>query len=168
VSETQSAPKILAHQWRMIAIIVRKRSQAFKPGFYNIFMSFLDNLESNLKSLESGQEGKDDVIRDQKDRANNKAWALASAPYADALKNGGFTQDLLAHATRIAFGKRIKVQPTWLGSTLRLQAREQRLELRPTPEGVVAFFYEDNEEQRREPVDLNGSAEDMATRWLDA
>ena len=81
-----------------------------------IFMGFLDNLESNLKSLESNEERNADAHRDARNRASDKAKALASAPFADALKTGAFTHDLLAHATRIGFSQRTKVQPTWLGT----------------------------------------------------
>jgi hypothetical protein len=84
------------------------------------------------------------------------------------LKNGQFTHDFLAHATRIGFSQRTKVQPTWLGSTLRLQAKEKRLELRPTPEGVRAFFFEEDEEKGSELIDLKGGAEELAKRWLAA
>lgn len=131
-------------------------------------MGFLDNLESNLKSLESNEERNADVSRDARKRASDKAKALAAAPFADALKTGAFTQNLLAHATRIGFSQRTKVQPTWLGSTLRLQAKERRLELRPTPEGVLAHFFEDDEEKGNELLDLNGSPEELAKRWLAA
>jgi hypothetical protein len=131
-------------------------------------MSFLDNLESSLKSLESNEERNADVQRDAKIRASDKAKALASAPFAEALKTGPFTHDFLMHATRIGFSQRTKVQPTWLGSTLRLQAKERRLELRPTPEGVLALFFEDDEEKGSEIVDLNSNAEDLAKRWLAA
>ena len=131
-------------------------------------MSFLDNLESSLKSLESNEERNVDLQRDAKNRASDKAKALAAAPFAEALKTGPFTHDFLMHATQIGFSQRTKVQPTWLGSTLRLQAKERRLELRPTPDGVLAHFFEDNEEKGSELVDLNGSAEELAKRWLAA
>lgn len=131
-------------------------------------MSYLDNLESNLKSLESSQERGEERAREAKSRASEKARSLAAAPYAEALRSGSFANDLLAHATRIGFSKRIKVQPTWLGNTLRLQARELRLELRPTPEGVMAIYFEDDEEKGSEIVSLEGSAEELATRWLAA
>jgi hypothetical protein len=131
-------------------------------------MSYLDNLESSLKNLETNQERGDDLKRDVKHRASEKARALAAAPHADALKNGTFTHEFLAHATRIGFTQRTKVQPTWLGSVLRLQAKERRLEFRPTPEGVMAVYFEDNEEKASEIVDLQGSAEELAKRWLAA
>lgn len=131
-------------------------------------MSYLDNLESSLKNLETNQERGEDLQRDVKHRASEKARALAAAPFADALKNGTFTHDLLAHATRIGFSQRMKVQPTWLGSTLRLQARERRMELRPTADGVMAIYFEENQETGSEIVDLKGSAEELAKRWLGA
>jgi len=131
-------------------------------------MGYLDNLESNLKNLETSQERGADLKRDTVRRASDKARALAAAPYADALKNGSFTQDFLAHATRIGFSQRTKVQPTWLGTTLRLQARERKLELRPTPEGVMAHYFEDEQETGSEIVDLQGNAEEFARRWLAA
>lgn len=131
-------------------------------------MSYLDSLESNLKNLENSQESGADLQRDQRHRQSEKARALAAAPFADELKSGRFTQDFLVHATNIGFSQRTKVQPTWLGTTLRLQAKERRLEFRPTPEGVVAFFFEDNQEKGSEIVDLKGNAEDLAKRWLSA
>ncbi len=41
-----------------------------------------------------------------------------------------------------------------LGTTLRLEAREHRLELGPTPKGVMAYY-------------LKGNAEKLAKKWLD-
>jgi len=131
-------------------------------------MSYLDSLESNLKNLENSQESGADLQRDQRHRQSEKARALAAAPFADELKSGRFTQDFLVHATNIGFSQRTKVQPTWLGTTLRLQAKERRLEFRPTPDGVFAFFFEDNQEKGSEIVDMKGNAEDLAKRWLSA
>src|SRR5689334_17102982 len=98
-------------------------------------MSFLDNLESNLKSLESNQET--DHTAEYQRRARERAGAQAVAPYAEALKKGPFTAELLKQTTRVGFSLRTKVHIAWLGSTLRLEARERRLELRPTAGGVV-------------------------------
>jgi hypothetical protein len=59
------------------------------------------------------------------------------------------------------------VHVAWLGSNLRLEARERRLELRPTPEGIVAvYFDENNRETRTEALDLNGSPENLLREWL--
>ena len=61
---------------------------------------------------------------------------------------------------------RIKVHVAWLGSTLRLEARERRLELRPTPSGIVAAYMVDRREIRTEPLDLAGSPEALVRAWL--
>ena len=131
-------------------------------------MSFLDNLENNLKSLESTGQGREDAGRQQKARDQSRAQALASAPYAEALKNGPFTAELLKQASRVGFVTRTKVHIAWLGPTLRLEARERRLELRPTAKGVVAVYIEDGKDARTEPVDLKGNAESFVRAWLES
>jgi hypothetical protein len=129
-------------------------------------MSFLDNLENNLKSLESSEQGKDDAERAHRARESERAQAQAVAPYAEQLKKSPFTAELLTQAARVGFSLRTKVHIAWLGSTLRLEARDKRLELRPTPHGIVAGYIEDGQETRTEACDLNGSAEDLVRRWL--
>lgn len=130
-------------------------------------MGFLDNLESNLKSLESVQERDPaELQRAQSRKELEKKQAIAAAPYADALKKSPWTMDLLTHATRIGHGQRTKVQMTWLGNTLRLQAKDRRLELEPTPEGVRAIFRDGETETGNELIDLQGNAEQLAQRWL--
>ena len=129
-------------------------------------MSFLDNLESNLKSLESREERGDQAGRDAKLREAERARALDSAVYAEQLKKGPFAEELIRQATRLGHARRIKVHLAWLGATLRLEARGSRLELRPTPQGVVAAFIEDNVEVRSAPVDLAGNPETLAGEWL--
>lgn len=129
-------------------------------------MSFLDNLEDSLKSLESSEEGKEDRGRQQRARESRLADVLAAAPFAEELKKGSFTAELLSQATRIGHGRRVKVHIAWLGTTLRLEARERRLELRPTAAGVVAVYFEGDREARTEPLDLNGNAEVFARNWL--
>jgi len=131
-------------------------------------MSFLDNLENNLRSLENSEQGKEDAGRQQRARESERADARAAAPFADELKQGPFTADLLKHATRLGYSQRVKVHIAWLGTTLRLEARERRLELRPTPTGVLAVYLEGDREPRTEPVDLKGSAEEFARNWLAA
>jgi len=130
-------------------------------------MSFLDNLENNLKSLESHEEGKDDRARQQRERENERAQAQAAAPNAEALKKGPYTAELLRQATRIGHAMRTKVHIAWIGSTLRLEARERRLDLRPTATGIVAVYLENNQERRSEPLDLKGSPEDLLRPWLE-
>lgn len=130
-------------------------------------MSFLDNLENNLKSLESQAEGKEAADRAHRARAAEKATAQAAAPWAGRLKNGPFTGELLKQAARVGFSLRTKVHVAWLGTTLRLEARDRRVELRPTAAGVMACYLENGGETRSEPVDLDGSAEEFVRRWLD-
>lgn len=127
-------------------------------------MSFLDNLENNLKSLESQDQAHDG--REHVNRAAERTRALAAAPWADRLKNGPFTSELLRHATRLGFAKRTKVRMSWIGTTLRLEAGERRMDLQPTADGVVAAFSDNQNPVRTLPVDLDGSAEDLASVWL--
>lgn len=129
-------------------------------------MSFLDNLENNLKSLESTEQGKDDAARERKARDTARAEAQAAAPHAEALKKGPFTAELLKQATRVGFTLRTKIHLAWLGSTLRLEARERKLELRPTPTGIVAVYIEDGREARTEPLDLTANPETLLRAWL--
>ncbi|HUB83228.1 MAG TPA: hypothetical protein VMB03_30715 [Bryobacteraceae bacterium] len=130
-------------------------------------MSFLDNLENNLKSLESQEEGKDAAQRLQRARENARVNAQATAPWADELKKGPFTAELLKQAARIGFSMRIKVHVAWLGTTLRLEARDRRLELRPTAAGIVAAYLESGAEPRIEPLDLKREPAEFVRRWLE-
>jgi len=129
-------------------------------------MSFLDNLENNLKSLESQEEGKESAERSHRAREAQKATAQAAAPWAEELKKGPFTAELLKQAARIGFSLRQKVHVAWLGTTLRLESRDRRLELRPTANGVVAAYLENGTETRTEPLDLRGDAAELVRRWL--
>src|SRR5204863_5169132 len=125
-------------------------------------MSFSDNLENDLKNLEK-QEERDPVSieRVRKQKLSQRASALAAAPHAENLRNGKFTSGLLTHVTRIGHTLRTKVNIMWLGTTLRLQAREHRLELRPTPEGIVASFFVNEKETKKQKIDLAGNPEKL-------
>ena len=129
-------------------------------------MSFLDNLESNLKSMESREERGDQKGRNAKSREFERARTQASAVFAEQLRKGPYAAELLKQATRLGHAMRTKVHLAWLGTTLRLEARGSKLELRPTPRGVVAVFIENNEEVRSAPVDLGGNPESLAREWL--
>jgi hypothetical protein len=129
-------------------------------------MSFLDNLENNLKSLESGEQARDDADRERRARDHSRAATLAVAPHAEALRKSPFTAEILKQATRVGFSLRTKIHVAWLGSTLRLEAREKRLELRPTAKGVVAVYIEGGNEVRTEDVNLTGDAEKLVRDWL--
>ena len=131
-------------------------------------MSFLDNLENNLKSLESSEQGKEDAERAHRTREQERANAQAVAPFAEQLKQSPYTAELLKQAARVGFSLRTKVHIAWLGTTLRLEARERRLELRPTPGGVLAVYLEGARETRSEPLDLKGNAEELVRNWLTA
>jgi hypothetical protein len=129
-------------------------------------MSFLDNLENNLKSLESQEEGQESAERSRRARDTERANAQAAAPWAEELKKGAFTTELLKQTARIGFSMRLKVHVAWLGTTLRLEARERRLELRPTATGVVAVSLENGAETRSEPLDLRSDPGELVRRWL--
>lgn len=129
-------------------------------------MSFLDNLENNLKSMESREERGEQNSRDARLRNADRAQAQASAAFAEQLKKGPYATELLKQATRLGYAIRTKVHLAWLGTTLRLEARGSKLELRPTPEGVVAVVIEGNSELRTTNVDLNGKPESLAREWL--
>jgi hypothetical protein len=131
-------------------------------------MSFLDNLENNLKSLETAEQAQEDRERQHRSRQEEVQKARAAAPFADQLKNGPFTAELLKHAARIGFTMRTKVHIAWLGSTLRLEARDRRLELRPTSEGIRAVYLTGGQEIRQEALDLKGSPETLVREWLAA
>jgi hypothetical protein len=116
-------------------------------------MSFLDDLENNLKSLESAEGGREADERQARLRERERAAAQAIAPWAEELKKSAFTAELLHQAARVGFSLRVKVHVAWLGTTLRLEARGRRLELRPTPSGIVAAY-------------LEGSPEALVRAWL--
>jgi hypothetical protein len=131
-------------------------------------MSFLDNLENNLKALES-QEEKDPekVKRDQERREAERNAALLRAPYLEALKNSPFTSTLLTECRTIGHGQRVLVQFVWVGETLRLNAKNKRMDLTPSPEGIVAVISVDGAETARAIVDpQKDDAGDLARRFL--
>ena len=74
----------------------------------------------------------------------------------------------MRQATLAGRQRRMKVNLAWIETTLRLEARDHRLELRPTPEGVVAVFLRDAEELRRVPVDLAGDPQGLTGEWMAA
>lgn len=129
-------------------------------------MSFLDNLEDNLKNMESHEERVNSRDRDHVRREAERARARATAPFSEQLRKGPFTTELLNEATRIGHGLRTKVYMTWIDNTLRLDARDHRLELRATPDGVLAQFFANRQQTGEEIVDMGGSARQLAERWL--
>src|SRR5580692_3594403 len=117
-------------------------------------MSFLDNLESNLKALESREERDPATLaREAAAREAARSAALEIAPYAEALRKGPFTDGLLTACRDIGHRQRILVRPVWVDSTLRLEAGIKKLELRPTPNGVLAVFFQGGVEQKSISID---------------
>jgi hypothetical protein len=131
-------------------------------------MSFLDNLENNLNALER-QEEKDPekVKRDHERIAAERDAALLRAPYVEALKSSPFTTQLLTECRTIGHGQRVLVQFVWIGEALRLNAKNKRMELTPSPEGIEAVMSVDGEETARTTVDPNkDDPSALARRWL--
>ncbi|MGA7416254.1 MAG: hypothetical protein WBW33_37635 [Bryobacteraceae bacterium] len=130
-------------------------------------MGFLDNLENSLKSLESqGERDGSERLRQEEER-NRRA---AEAPWADQLKQSEFTRKLFDDAAAAGHRLRTKIYVAWLATTLRLEARGRRLELRPTPAGIVAVFIPDpNDGQAVEterPLQLDSDPADLLREWL--
>lgn len=126
-------------------------------------MSFLDNLENNLKALESREEG---GLEESRRREAERERTLAAAPWAEKLKASPYTSKLMQQATVAGRQKRIKVNLLWIGTTLRLEARDHRLELRPEPNGISAVFLRENEELKRETLDLSGDPQTLVAEWM--
>ncbi|HYO82420.1 MAG TPA: hypothetical protein VES20_13535 [Bryobacteraceae bacterium] len=127
-------------------------------------MSFLDNLESNLKNLEGVAEK--DTVFDRQRREAERSSARAVAPWAETLKKSPFVNEFLTHAVRIGHGSRTRINMNWFGSTLRVEARDRRLELVPGTDGIQAVFTQAGEDRGTEAIDLQGNPEDLARRWL--
>ena len=130
-------------------------------------MSFLDSLENSLKSLESRDESQQQTKDDQKRREAERLQAQAAAPFAEQLKSGPFTASLLQRATAIGHTRRTKIHIAWIGTTLRLEARDRKLELRPTADGVQAVFLRQNQVESTRQLDLNSDPAALADAWLD-
>jgi hypothetical protein len=132
-------------------------------------MSFLDNLENNLKALESREQKDPEVLaREAAAREANRSLALAIAPYSEALRNGPFKDGLLTACRELGHRRRMLVRPVWVESTLRLEAGAKRLELRPTPNGVLAVTFIDGKEHESTPIDLSSDPVKLAEKWLQA
>jgi hypothetical protein len=132
-------------------------------------VSFLDNLENNLKALESRDERDPAALaRAAAAREAARSVALQIAPHAEALRNGPFKDGLLSACRDIGHRSRILVRPVWVDSTLRLEAGSKKLELRPTPGGVLAVFFDEGRELESTPIDLSSDPVKLAEKWLAA
>jgi hypothetical protein len=127
-------------------------------------MSFLDNLENNLKALESAEES---GPHDNSRRDRLRAEALAAAPWAERLRKAPFTQTLMQQATIAGRPRRLKVNLMWIDTKLRLEARGNRLELRPGAKGITAVFMHGADDVRRIPIDLAAAdPQKLVNDWM--
>jgi hypothetical protein len=126
-------------------------------------MSFLDNLESSLKNLES-QEERDP--REHLRRQEERKRAVAAGPWAEQLKTGPYTQKLFEEAALAGHRIRTKIYMAWFDDMLRLEARQRRLELRPTADGIVAALIEADGETKVQALDLGGDPAELLRQWL--
>jgi hypothetical protein len=127
-------------------------------------VSFLDNLENSLKALESQEQG---GLDESRRRESERERAVAAAPWAERLKSGPYTKALMSVATRAGYSRRLKVHLVWIGTSLRLEAGTQRLELRPEPDGVAAVFLDGNAEIRRGGIHLTDDPQKLVDQWME-
>ncbi len=126
-------------------------------------MGFLDNLENTLKSLESREEHDPAEYARREEKRN---FTKAAAPWAAKLKAAPFTQAVFEQATVAGHRLRTKVYMSWFEDVLALQAKDRKLELRPTPDGIVAAFIEADREEKVQPLDLDSDPADLIHQWL--
>lgn len=126
-------------------------------------MGFLDNLENSLKTMESREERDPNEIQRKQDE---RSRTLAAAPWAEKLKDSTYTRNLFEQAAIVGHRLRTKVYMAWFDSTLQLEARERKLELRPTANGIVAAFIEPNRQETTRAVDLDGDPSQLLQAWL--
>jgi hypothetical protein len=131
-------------------------------------MGFLDNLENDLKALENREEKDPEKIRRDRERQEaDRTAALLRAPHAEALRTSSFTSELLTQCRTIGHGQRVLVQFTWLGESLRMDAKTKRMDLTPTTQGITAILSLNGEEIGREAIDPNvDDPAALARRWL--
>lgn len=131
-------------------------------------MSYLDNLENNLKALENLEEkDPEKVKRDRERREAERNAALLRGPHADALRNSAFTSELLTQCRTIGRAQRVLVQFTWIDESLRLDAKTKRLQLNPMIDGIEAVYSLDGAELRRAKVNLDSDdPAALAQQWL--
>jgi len=125
-------------------------------------VSFLDNLENTLKNMESREE-RDPEARKRRD--SERALALLVAPWAEKLKTSPYTQEVLQSAAHIGHRTRRMIRVAWLGTTLKLEAKDRQLELRPTSDGIVAVFFYNGKEAKRVSIDLTADANELVEEW---
>ena len=153
---------MLLTQFRSVDFNAGLKLVPYSPAIL-VAMSFLDNLENNLKALESREQG---GLDEGNQREAAKKRAQLEAPWADRLKKDPWTATLMQRATRAGFERRTKVHLIWVGTTLRMEARGQRLELRPGADGVAAVYLQGSEPVKQEKVDLTGDPAKLIAGWM--
>ena len=127
-------------------------------------MSFLDNLENSLKSLESVEERDSSEHRR---REHNRSEAMAAAPWAERMKNSTYVTQLLDETAACGRRLRSKIYMAWLDATLRLEAKGHICEIKPKPDGIEARYQRlSDDTERAEPIDLEGDPKHLLERWL--
>jgi len=126
-------------------------------------MGFLDNLESSLKNLETQDERGG---RERQHMQSERARSLAVAPWSEKLKNSPYTNDLFDKAVAAGHRRRTKVYLARIDNAVRLEAKERRLEVKPTPDGIVAEYVDPNGELKTETVDLSADPQVLIEKWL--
>jgi hypothetical protein len=126
-------------------------------------MSFLDNLENSLKALEGTESAglEDASLRDK--RRND---ARAAAPWAEKLRDSDWAKSMMSQAMTAGHQRRVRIGLFWIGTSLRLEALGQRLDIRPTGTGIEAVFLTGNDERKRIKVDLAGDPAKLLSQWL--
>ena len=126
-------------------------------------MSFLDNLENSLKALEGTESSgfEDDSLRNKRKNAERLA-----APWAEKLRTSEWAKKIMSQAMAAGHQRRVRIGLFWIGTSLRLEAMSQRLDMRPSGTGIDAVFLDGNEERKKIKVDLEGDPAKLLGQWL--
>jgi hypothetical protein len=92
---------------------------------------------------------------------------LLRAPFVEALKSSPFTDTRLTECRAGGREQRVLVQFLWIGENLRLNAKNKRMELMPSPEGIIAVQSVDGLETGRTTIDpQKDDPAALARNWL--
>jgi hypothetical protein len=128
-------------------------------------MSFLDNLESNLKNMEAVGE-REDAPGAKNRREADRAARIALQPFVEKLRKSPFTDRLLRAAHLESFRIRARITAVWIGDMLRLELPGKRLELIPSPSGVKAQETLNGVPAEPVAVDFESDPAELLKHWL--
>jgi hypothetical protein len=128
-------------------------------------MGFLDNLESNLKSMESAGEREEGPATKNR-READRAARVAIQPFVEKLRKSPFTDHLLRAAHMESFRIRVRITAVWIGDMLRLELPGKRLELIPSPSGVRAQETLNGVPAEPVAVDFESDPAELLKHWL--